>query len=290
MSELPEVLAVDGGGTRCRVAAVLNGRTRVAESGCANVSNDLDGAIESIGDALGALAAEMGLDPGALHGIPTFAGLAGVTGTEVVSAVAARLPFRRLRVEDDRAAAIRGALGGQDGAIAHCGTGSFFAVQRGGVVRASGGWGADLGDEASAMWVGRAVLAEVLNVHDGLSQPSALTESLLDHIGSPTEIVRFARRATPADFGGLAPRVTAAAVDGDAVAQRVVRRGADFVAGLLPRLGWQVGMPVCLTGGMARFYTADLRRTLSADVVAPIGEPIDGAVALALEFRREIEG
>ncbi|MYK32530.1 MAG: ATPase, partial [Boseongicola sp. SB0670_bin_30] len=123
------VIAIDGGGTQCRLA-LNDGKSIVAvETGSANVSTDFDGALNEISSGLGSLAERAGLKLESLSRIPAFVGLAGMTGEAVSERLRTALPFTHVRIEDDRAAALRGALGRADGAIAHCGTGSFFAAQ-----------------------------------------------------------------------------------------------------------------------------------------------------------------
>ena len=125
--------------------------------------------------------------------------------------MAQALPLDHARIEDDRRSALVGALGSRDGAIAHCGTGSFLGANTNGKMRFAGGWGPVLGDEASAQWVGRKSLAATLNALDGLALRTPLVDEMLNHFGSSEAIVAFAAKASPADFGLLAQRTTKAA-------------------------------------------------------------------------------
>lgn len=287
---LPEVLALDGGGSRCRLAAefAADGDRVVVESGPANISSDLAGGIAAVLEAVAKLAGELELSSARLWQLPMYAGLAGVTGPELAVRVATELPFERVRVDDDRSAAIRGALGEDDGAVVHCGTGSFFAVQHAGELSTAGGWGAVLGDHASAMWLGREILSCVLDVHDKLGNSTALVEALNERFDSPSRIVGFARDATPAEFGALAPLVTRAAAQGDVAACHLMRRGAEHICGVIGRLGWQSGAKICLTGSLAPHYHDYLDAQFARDVAPAKGEPIDGAISLAREFEREL--
>ena len=215
------VIAVDGGGTRCRlVLDRAEGRITV-ETGSANVTSDFDAALGEIRRGLDQLADRAGLTPAEIAELPAYLGLAGASDRTVCARVEAALPFARVRVEEDRAAALQGALGDVDGAIVHCGTGSFFGLRRAGTTRFVGGWGSRLGDEASSFWVGRVALTATLAAVDGLRDHSALSEALLDRWGTPAGLVIFAAHATPGEIGEIARDVAAAALDGDAL-------GADF--------------------------------------------------------------
>ena len=289
MSAHLSALAVDAGGTRCRIAAATGEGVVSREAGSANVSTDFDGAIAEIRGVLASLAVRLRVSEAELFEVPAFVGMAGVTGPEIADRVRSALPFRRLRVEDDRPAAVRGALGGRSGVVAHCGTGSFFGVQRNDDMRLAGGWGSVLGDEASAQWVGRAALGLTLEAVDGRLRPSALTEMLLSDFGSPAEIVRFAGTARPTDFGALAPRVTELASNGDPVARRIMTDGANEISRSLKLLGWEAGLVLCLTGGIGPQYLPYLPDDLSACASPPEGDPLDGALQLARDFASEVE-
>ena len=218
---------------------------------------------------------------------PTFAGLAGVSSAEVAERVRAGLPLKVLRVEDDRPAALRGALGDTDGAIVHCGTGSFFALQNAGKCRLAGGWGATLGDEASAKWIGHRALALTLQAQDQTAPDSQLARSLMSELGGVDGILAFAAMASPAEFGTLAPRVSKAAGQGDALAAAVMREGAAHIVQMLEALGWTPNMALCLTGGVAHIYANHLPDDLRAALRDPMGEPLDGALALAKEVAND---
>lgn len=286
-SIMPPVMAVDGGGTRCR-AAFDDGRSvTVVETGSANVSTDFDAALAQVMNALRALVARGAVAADDLARIPAFVGLAGVTGPAIADRLRAALPFVRSRVADDRPAALRGALGAGDGVIAHCGTGSFFAAQAGGVARLVGGWGPVLGDEASAQWTGRHALRIALDCADGLYPPSPMSERLMSDHGGSAGIVRFAGTATPVEFGAVAPTVTAFAARGDGLALRVMRAGADEIARMVAELGWAPGMTICLTGGIGPHFQPFLPAPMQADIAPARGEPLDGALALARDLAQE---
>ena len=282
------VLAIDGGGTRCRVAAARGDDVIAVETGSANVSTDFDQAVRQIAEGLEALAARMGCAVETLSAAPAFVGLAGVTGPDIAGRLRDALPFRHVRIEDDRVAAVRGVLGRRDGAIGHCGTGSFYAVQIGGDVRLAGGWGPVLGDEASAQWVGRLALSLALEALDGRQRPTTLSGRLADRFGGTAGIVRFAGSARPSELGALAPVVTEAAGQGDPIGIEIMRRGAQEIARAVHVLGWQPGQAVCLTGGIGPLYLPYLPEDLRAGAAEPEGQPLDGAIALAQDLAGEI--
>ena len=275
------VLAIDGGGTRCRVALRDASGLVSVETGAANVSTDFDAGLAQILDGLRALSDKVGRPFDAFRHTPAFVGLAGVVSDEIAGRLRAALPFAHVRIEDDRPAALRGALGPRDGVIAHCGTGSFYGSQIGGVMRFSGGWGPVLGDEASAQWIGRSALRATLEAVDGRGVPSDLANLLLDRHGGASGIVRFAGSARPSQFGALAPLVTEHARRGDALGIALMSAGAAEIARSLPAIGWTPGLAICLTGGIGPHFAAYLPDPMQADIAPPDGEPLEGALALA---------
>ncbi|WP_271949344.1 BadF/BadG/BcrA/BcrD ATPase family protein [Ruegeria faecimaris] len=281
------VLAVDGGGTRCRVACEVAGIAHSVEVGAANVSTDFQAGVSQIKLGLDQLSGKLGIGVEGLLASPAFVGLAGVTDQAISTRLRDALGLKHARIEDDRPAALRGALGAQDGLIAHCGTGSFLARQTGRDMRFAGGWGSVLGDEASAQWVGRMALSLALRAFDGTQTRSDLLTTLLSEHDGPAGIVRFAGAADPAQFGAIAPKVTMAAQDDDVVAQQIMRAGAAYLADTATHLGWSPGAALCLTGGIGGQYASYLPENMQSDLRAPLGEPLDGALALAKEVEHE---
>ncbi len=283
------VLAADGGGTRCRLAVSDGESVTQIEVGAANVSTDFNAACAQIVGGVRGLAEKAGLAIETLERAPTFLGLAGVVGSDIATRLASALPFVHVRIEDDRAAALRGALGAQDGCVAHCGTGSFLAMQCGESTRFAGGWGSILGDQASAQWIGRRALAATLESVDGLMARSALTNDLLTQFGGAAGIVAAASRMTPAEFGSIAPKVTSFAEQNDPLADMLMQSAADYLNDRARKLGWQPGLAMCLTGGIGPRFADYLPEDMQSALAEPLGDPLRGAIALAHAFEKEIK-
>ena len=282
------ILAVDGGGTRCRIALVQGQTVTSVETGSANVSSDFDGTVHSIAQGLDLLAAKSGLPQDVIHNTPAFVGLAGVTGPAIADRLRQALPLSHLRIEDDRRAALRGALGRQDGVLAHCGTGSFYAAQFGATAKFAGGWGPVLGDEASAQWIGRNALRLTLESVDGRIPDAPMAQRFLTQFQSPAGLVHFAATARPHEFGELAKTVNELAAEGDHLARSTMQAGADEIERSLKQIGWAPGLPVCLTGGIGPEFRAYLPTVMQDCVTQPLKSPLDGALSLARDFAEEV--
>lgn len=269
-------LGIDGGGSGCRaVLADAQGRVLArAEGGPANINSSPDTAIRNIHEVAGAVMAEAGVTPDRVH---AGLGLAGGNVGIRKAAVLAALPFARCRVESDGWTAARGALGMDDGVVAAFGTGSVFAVQRGGAITLAGGWGWVLGDEGGGAGLGRAVLAALLRAVDGLPPGiTPLAQRLLDRLGGPHGVVGFADAAGPADLARLAPEVAAG---GDALAELVLDRMQAEILAMLAHLNPGGDLPLVYLGGLGPMW----RDRLALPSAAPKGTALDGALLLARE-------
>ncbi len=281
------VLAADGGGTRCRLAVSDGSAVQCVEVGAANVSTDFDAACAELMHGIAALARRAGLEATQIARAPAYLGLAGITGRALADRLAEKLPFDHVLIEDDRPAALRGALGSKDGFVAHCGTGSFLAVQNGDRRSFAGGWGPVLGDQASAQWVGRRALACTLDFVDALKPASELADSLLSRFDGAAGIVRTASKMSPTEFGALAPVVTQHAKQGDALALSIMEDSAQYLTDQMLAMGWMPGLSICLTGGIGPQYAEFLPAQMQQELADPLGDPLTGAIALAHAFQKE---
>jgi glucosamine kinase len=290
-SKTYNIIGVDGGGTSCRIALILEGRRYEAKAGRANVTSDFSGAMRSISQGLIAVADMAGVSLQVLYELPIYLGLAGVLDDAVALQVEKALPFEHIQAADDRLSTLLGVLDGADGAVAGIGTGSFLASQRDATVRLIGGYGFQIGDEASGAWLGRALLSKTMHVLDGLHPPSALSSDVLSQLGgNAADIVRFASSATPGDFGRFAPQVVQAALAGDAIGLGLIQAGAKYITNALTAVGWSRSTPLCLTGGVGPQYAQFLPTDIAEKVATPKGTGLDGALILASRMAIKVRG
>jgi glucosamine kinase len=144
-----------------------------------------------------------------------------------------------------------------------------------------------LGTFGSAAWFGKSALALVLDAEDGLIEQTALTETLKDRYGGAAGILAFANSARPAVFGALAPEILSQS--DDPISGRLIDHAAAHFEGNLLHLGWSAGMPVCLTGGLAPHLAPFLTEPVRKNLRSAAGSPIDGAIAIAREFAKEVQ-
>lgn len=284
------LIAIDGGGTSCRFALQGPAGTVVIRRGSANVYSAPEAALGTLQQGLAELAREAGFTMAELARVPAYAGLAGIIDSEDADAVAEELPLDNVRVEDDRPAAVAGALGTRDGSLIGFGTGSFLARQSGAQITLAGGYGFQAGDEGSGAWLGKRLLQRCLHVLDGIAEETPLkTRCLAAFGGQASAIVRFVLTAKPGDYGRYAPMVTEAAKEGDPAAVAIMEEGAAYICRVLEALGHQPGETLCMAGSVAPHYTEFLPQGIASGLSPSQGEALDGALILARRFAGEFE-
>lgn len=281
----PYLIAVDGGGTSCRFAiAAPSGRVEL-KLGSANAFSDRLATLRTLEAGLKGLVDEIGLPHSALAEIPVYAGLAGVTDEGVATEIAKGLPSTVVEVEDDRRSAVVGALQAKTGTVIGVGTGSFLARQVNGGIRFIGGYGSLLGDQASGYWLGAGLLRHVLLAMDGMRPHSPLTREVSTNFDNdPIRIITFSGSAQPTNIADFAPRIVAAAEEGDRIGLELMQKGADYLAAGLTALGHSGDEPICALGGVASHYRRYLPERFRDALAEPAGTALDGAMTLAVQL------
>jgi len=187
-----------------------------------------------------------------------------------------------------------GALGGRAGAVVAVGTGAIaLGTDLDTIWRRVGGWGHLWDDRGSGVWIGIEALKAAIRTHDGVTtDAAALLAAAESRFGPaptwPGELLTRADRAGV--IAGFAPEVAALAADGDAAASVIMRTAgtevaATLVAALDPDLprhaSWTGGM-FAAAGAYGDAFEAEFARLApDAELHAPQGSPLDGAVRLA---------
>jgi glucosamine kinase len=144
-----------------------------------------------------------------------------------------------------------------------------------------GGWGFLLGDQGSGARIGRAACEAALLAHDGLAAATPLLAGLLADHGGPSGLVAFGRRANPADFARLVPRVIAAEAASDPAGRAVMAEAEAAVAAAVDRLEADGPLPVCFLGGLGPELARRLAPRYPGMIRPPLGTGLDAALAMA---------
>jgi glucosamine kinase len=226
---------------------------------------------------------QAGLSARDLSRIVACLALAGASEPRDLAAARRRkLPFRHATIMTDAQAACLGAHGGRDGGVVVVGTGTIAWAELNGRQIRLGGWGLVVSDEGSGAWLGRELLRRVLWAQDGrIDQTLLLQAALWRFDRDPHTISLWASKASPRDFGALAPLVTEHAAQGDPVAIELMRLAAshvDILAGRLVSLG---ARRLALAGGLAEHIRPWVSQVTESRLTAPVGDALDGALQVA---------
>src|SRR5258707_2605327 len=179
----PYVVGADAGGTKTR-CTVMTLTGAVAGSGYAPGANPNSG-----GDTAGSLTTALGAALGDLDPALVIAGVFGIAGAGAAgrpAAVRAANKAWRLcgltgapSVVTDIAVAFAAGTDAAAGIVVFAGTGAGAAfISDGTIVRRADGYGWLVGDEGSAVWIGKEAVRAALAAFDGRGQPTLLAESV----------------------------------------------------------------------------------------------------------------
>ncbi len=278
------LLAVDGGGTRCRARlADLTGKVLgEAVAGPANIRLGLEESLAAVAGASRQCLAHAGLN-GQEGRIIACLALAGACDPSALSrARASTLPFHRAFFTSDARAACIGAHAGRDGGIIIIGTGSIGWGIAGGRDFRVGGWGFPLSDEGSGAWLGFEVLRQVLRALDGVRPWTDLLRYVFEQYEADAHAVgRWMRGAGPRDYAGLAPLIVDHAERGDAAGHDLLGAAAAHVDVMAARLLERGAPRLSLMGGLSDKVQPYLSDCTRDHLVPPVGDALSGALALA---------
>ncbi len=175
-----------------------------------------------------------------------------------------------------------GAHGNRDGGLVIIGTGSAGVARIGGKNTFVGGRGFHLGDDGSASRLGLESARAAMRAADGLGPESELTRQIRARFQNDAlAMLHWAAKATPGDYGALAPLVLEAAHAGDLVAKPLVTAAAAAAAALIRRVE-ALGAPrVTTIGGLSEALRPFLDADVAGRLTPALFDPTDGAILLA---------
>lgn len=279
-------VGVDGGGTKCR-AELFN---ELGESlgqgvgGPANIARHGQLALSSILTAVKQAVADAGLQFNYISSELVVS--AGLAGAYLDSSNALlnqwKHPFAKLVFSSDLHTALLGAHGGEDGVVMITGTGSCAAVLQNGKVSQYGGYGFQLGDQASGAWLGQMAARQALLVADKLGQDSLLWQEVSRFYNCSTSsgLVERLNSALPGEFARFAPRLFELAKH-DPASAAIIEEGAEYLNELAKRALWDSSMNLVFSGGLAAAWRPYLTESVAARVKPALHGPEWGAVYLA---------
>ena len=149
--------------------------------------------------------------------------------TEAARIVAHHLPYARLVSDGLGSSLLASVTFGEPGIVVYGGNGSMaYAQCPEGRELSIGGWGPDLGDEGSALWVVRKALNALTQAADGRAERTSMMTPMLRHWRVPNLTglrQQLDQEAlSPGNLASVVPLVGQAARDGDPAAYRILGR------------------------------------------------------------------
>ncbi len=284
MSTAQFFIGVDGGATRCRARMrAASGRELAEDTGlAANIYVDFEAGLGVIGELVATVIAKAGLAAASRGKMALGVGLAGLSGAQDATRVAAALPgWARVEVANDAVTACIGANGSGDGGLIIAGTGTAGIARIAGAARIVGGRGFLLGDDGSGARIGAEAVRAALRAFDGLEPTSGLSRDLLGKFDSdPLQMMKWAHAAKPGDYGAFAPRVFEAARAGESGALEIVSRAGRAIVAIFRALEALGVERIAIVGGVAEPLRSYLPTDVAARLSRPKNDAVDGAILL----------
>lgn len=241
----------------------------------------------------------------------SFLGLAGYGKVEeakpkIENAVKKAFDKLAYTVDSDIRVAIAGALRGRDGINIIAGTGSIGLSINGDKVNRCGGWGASIGDEGSAFWIGKKAIQAFSKECDGRLRKGALYDMFIKELKLEDEnkIITFLNDEIKNDRGEIAKLAylcSLAALRGDENAINIFKEAGEELAEiakvLLRNFSKDEEVLLSYTGGVFKSGELILEpirnelREYNVKIIQPVLPPHLGACLLAYikSGSREVE-
>lgn len=240
------IIGIDAGGTSTRAILYSNGH--IIDSITAGTGNlkhlGMDHAIQHFVSIVSAILEKNSSKPSLI-----VIGVAGAGNKNdriyLQEELSKRLQIP-CQVETDAFIALYGAFDGKSGMILIAGTGSIaYGITEDQTEPVKvGGWGWQLGDEGSGVWLGREAIRCVLLAFDGRGEKTLLRDAILEklQLKSELEIVSliYSHEWRPSQFAELAP-VVLSLVRQDYVSKKLVQLAASHLSRHLIVLQNQLG-------------------------------------------------
>jgi len=283
------LLAVDGGGSHCRVRLCDSNHNVLSEAsaGSANVRLGADTVFKEILSATAQALKQANLTQDILKKTYVGMGLAGAVSPSLNDSIRKHPhPFAALHLENDAVIACLGAHQAQPGAIVILGTGSCAIINHGDKVQQQfqtiGGWGLGISDQGSGAKLGLDFVRAALTGFEGITQNSPLIDTFMQTFNdSPLAVFQWCEQAKPKQYGSLVPMIIEHHQQNDPIACQLINNSINEATALIARTIELSATKVCLMGGYAQFIAPLLDYELKQHICSAQGDALDGGIYLA---------
>lgn len=273
------IMAVDGGGSGCRLAAFDESGeqlARVTVNQHASLSLGVVDAWQHVQQGMEQLRSLLQKEAGWLPD-KLVMGLAGSLQQSRRREFLSQLPQNlEHRLVTDGHAQLMGASGGQPGICLAIGTGSVLHwLDEQGQSGMVGGWGFPAGDEGSGAWLGLRLVQCYLWHVDGRREQSSLMQLAEKRLGDDiSSIQQWSTQCRSGELATLAPLVFEQAALGDKLALSILQQAAEHALALVS-LAPQM-LPVHIVGGVGEHLRELLLVQLGSRVAVARGDALQG--------------
>ena len=282
---MKHIVVVDGGASRCRLAAFSKDGELLARAEIEAHASLTMGAgmawqhiIQGLSLLRQSLKEKSTWQPGVL-----CMGLAGALQEQRRDEFLALVPQGvKALLHTDGYAQLIGATGGQPGICLAVGTGSVMHWQDGGGGQGmAGGWGFPVGDQGSGAWLGMRVLQIYVAHCDGDVSDSLLIKSVEQRVGSSvSDIQRWTTENRSSVLAQLAPLIFESAAEGDTQGLALIDEAVSHCMELV-RLAPD-SLPVYVVGGVGTQISPALSVALGNRLQRSCGDALRGLWHLAV--------
>jgi glucosamine kinase len=278
-------LGIDAGGTSAKARLTDSSGQVLAETsgGPANARIGIEALYAELLGVSRSVAQAAGLAEDQLASIRCGMGIAGINRMGMKAKLQAQgFPFAHVQFSSDAMIANLGAHRGGDGAILILGTGSVGLVKRGEDHFSIGGYGFPISDEGSGAALGLSAIRHALRALDGRTRPTALSQAVTKQFSHAIpQVIAWMDKAAPSDYAQFAPLVMDYAETGDEIALSIVRDAALHIERFIETILARGATRCVLMGGLSARMKPWLRQRIVAQLSAPLGDALDGALILA---------
>lgn len=279
------IVAVDGGASRCRLAAYTQAGDlleRIVVEDHASLSLGVSSAWQHIDQGLRILQRKLGELPGWQPGVLSM-GLAGSLQQRHRHEFLKCIPEKiQTHLFTDGYAQLIGASEGKAGICLAVGTGSVMHwLDDKGNTGMAGGWGFPVGDQGSGAWLGMRLLQRLIAHRDGHTCNSRIINSVEKRVGSSVSAIQeWTTESRSSVLAQLAPLIFDAASDDDHFAQSLINEAAECCLELV-RLA-PGNLPVFVVGGVGAQLVPTLTVPLGSRLHRARGDALRGLWHLAV--------
>ena len=282
------VVAVDGGASRCRLAAFdQEGEVlaRTIVDGHASLSLGVCIAWRNIEEGLHALRRSLRKEHNWMPEQLTL-GLAGSLQERRRHDFLKLVPKSlQATLVTDGHAQLLGASAGKPGICLAVGTGSVLHwMDEAGASQMVGGWGYPVGDEGSGAWLGMRLVQLYIWHYDGKTQDSSLMSAVEQRVGSSVSAIQqWTTQSQSSVLAQLAPLVIEHAAEGDSLARALIDEAVQHcltLIGLAPS-----HLPVYIVGGIGEQLSPHISRNIGGRVAKAHGDALRGLWQLSRQTK-----